>query len=62
MIFALLAEVVAVHVRFIIVYIWHVSFKGSFALLSRLARSLVGLQVSLHELFEQFIGRRRSGS
>ena len=62
MIFALLAEVVAVHVRFTIVYIRHLSLKGSFALLWRLAKSLVGLQVSLHESFEQFIGRGRSGS
>ena len=33
MIFALLAEVVAVHVRFTIVYIRHLSLEGSFALL-----------------------------
>ena len=32
MIFTLLAEVVAVHVRFIIIYIWHLSLKGLFAL------------------------------
>ena len=51
-IFALLAEVVVVYVRFTIVYIRHLSLKRLFALLWRLARSLVGLQVSLHELFE----------
>ena len=62
MIFALLAEVVAVYVRFTIVYIRHISLKRSFALFWRLARSLVRLQVSLHELFEQFIVRGRSGS
>ena len=62
MIFTLLAEVVAVHMRFTIIYIRHLSFKGLFALLWRLARHLVRLQVSLHESFEQFIGRGRSGS
>ena len=62
MIFALLAKVVAVHVQFTIRYIRHHSLKKSFALFWRLARSLVGLQVSLHESFEQFIGRGRSGS
>ena len=56
MIFTPLAKVVGVHVQFTIVYIRHLSFKGSFALISRLARSLVGLQVSLHESFEQFTG------
>ena len=61
-IFTLLAEVIAVHVQFTKIYIWHLSFKMLFVLLWRLARSLVGLQVSLHELFEQFIGRGRSGS
>ena len=62
MIFILLAEVVAVHVQFTIIYIRYLSFKGSFALFWRLTRSLVGLQVSLHKSFEQFIGRRRSGN
>ena len=51
-IFTLLAEVVGVYVRFIIVYIRHLSLKRLFALLWRLARFLVGLQVSLYELFE----------
>ena len=62
MIFALLAKVVAVYVRFTIVYIRHLSLEGSFALLWRLARSLVRLQVSFHESFEQFIIRGRSES
>ena len=61
-IFTLLAEVVAVYVQFTIIYIWHLSLKGLFALLWRLARFLVGLQVSLYESFEQFIGRERSES
>ena len=43
MIFALLADVVAVYVRFIIVYIRQLSLKELFALFWRLARSLVGL-------------------
>ena len=62
MIFILLAEVVAVYVRFTIIYIQYFSFKRLFALIWKLARFLVGLQVSLHESFEQFIGRERSGS
>ena len=62
MIFALLAEVVAVHMQFTIIYIRHLSLEGSFALLWRLARSLVGLQVSLYESFEQFIVKGWSGS
>ena len=62
MIFALLAEVVVVHVRFTIVYLQHLSLKGLFALFWRLAKSLVGLKVSLHESFEQFIDRGQSGS
>ena len=61
-IFTLLAEVVAVHMQFTIIYIQHLSFKGLFALLWRLAKFLVGLQVSLHKSFEQFIGRRQSRS
>ena len=61
MIFTLLAKVLAVHVQFTIIYIWHLSLKKLFALLWRLARSLVGLQISLHKSFEQFIGRGRSG-
>ena len=61
-IFTLLVEVVAVHVRFTIIYIWHFSFKGLFVLLWRLTRFLVGLQVSFHELFEQFIDRGQSWS
>ena len=61
-IFALLAKVVAVHVQFTIIYIWHLSFKRLFMLCWRLARSLVKLYVSFYELFEQFIGRERSRS
>ena len=62
MIFALLAEVVAVHMRYTIIYIQHLGFKGLFALYARLAKSLVRFQVSLHKSFDQFIGRRWSGS
>ena len=62
MIFALLTEVIAVHVRLTIVHLWYLSLKGLFALLRRLSRSLVRLQVGLHEFFEQFLGSDRSGS
>ena len=61
-IFALLTEVVAIHVRFFIVHIWYFSLEGSLALRWRPTRSWVQLQVGPHELFEQFIRRGRSQS
>ena len=61
-IFTLVAEVVAVHVWFTIIYIRYFSFKGLYAILWKLASSLVRLQVSLHESFELFIDRERSES
>ena len=60
-IFALLTEGIAVHMRLIIIYLWYFSLKGLFALCWQLSRSLVQLQVSFYEFFEQFIGRDRSG-
>ena len=60
MIFALLTEVIAVHMGLIIINLWNLSLKVSFAL--QLSRSLVRLQVGLHKFFEQFLGSDRSGS
>ena len=51
-IFTLLAEVVAVYVRFTIIYIKQLSFKRLFTLFWRLAKSLIELQVSFYESFE----------
>ena len=62
MIFALLTEVIAVHVQLIIVYLWYLSLKGLLMLYWRLFRFLIRLQVGLHEFFEQFIGREKSRS
>ena len=62
MIFALLTKVIAVYVWLTIVHLWYFSLKGLLALRWRLSRSLVWLQVGLHELSEQFIGRGRSRS
>ena len=51
-VFALLAEVVAVHMQLTIVYLRHLSLKELLALRGRLFGSLVQLQIDLHELFE----------
>ena len=60
-IFALLTKVVAVHVELSIVHIRHLSLKRLLMLCWRLSRFLVWLQVGLHKLSKQFIGRRQSG-
>ena len=49
-IFALLIEVIAVHIKLTIIYLWYFSLKGLFAF--RLSRSLVCLQVGPHKFFE----------
>ena len=59
-IFALLTEVITVHMQLIILYLWYLSLKGLFALCWRLSRYLVCLQVGLHKFFEQFIGSNQS--
>ena len=61
-ILALLIEVVTIYVWLTKIYIWYLSFKKLFMLHWRLARSLVRLQVSFYELFEQFIRNRQSKS
>ena len=62
MFFTLLTKIVIVYVQFTILYIRHFSLRESFALCWRLIWSLVRLQISFHELFEQFIDKGRSGS
>ena len=59
-IFASLTEVIAIYMGLTIIYLRYLSLKSSFAL--RLFRSLVRLQVGLHEIFEQFIGSDKNGS
>ena len=62
MIFAWLIEVIAVHMQLIIIHFLYLRLKGLFTLRRGLCKSLVQLQVSPHELFEQFIRRRQSRS
>ena len=62
MVFALLTEVIAVHMRLIIIYLRYLSLERSLTLCWKLSRPLVQLQVGLYEFFEQFIGRGRSRS
>ena len=59
-IFALLTEVIAVHMGLTIIYLWYLSLKVLFAL--RLSKSLVRLQIGLHEFLEQFLKSDRSES
>ena len=61
-IFVLLTKVIVAHMWLIIIYFRYFSLKGLLALCRRLSRSLVWLQVGLHKLFKQFIGKNRSGS
>ena len=61
-IFALLIKVVAAHVQLSIVHIWYFSLKRLLALHWRLSRFLIWLQISLHELFEQFLRKMESKS
>ena len=61
-VFALLTEVIAVHMQLTIIHLRYLSLERSLALRWRRSRPLVRLQVGLYEFFEQFIGRGRSGS
>ena len=61
-IFALLTKVVVVYVWLSKVYIQHLSLKRLLTLCWRLSRSLVWLQISLHKLSKQFIGKKPSKS
>ena len=61
-IFVLLAKVVVVYIQITIIHIQHFSPKKWLALCQRLSKSLVWLQVGLHELFGQFIDSIRSKS
>ena len=62
MVFALLTEVIAVHMWLIIIHLWYLSLESPLALRWSLFRSLGRFLVGLHEFFEQFIGRGRSGN